>query len=64
MGAIRTSESRVAVKVTPLSPALGAEISGVDLKKPLSPGEIAAIQNAWNEHLVLVFRDQDISQDD
>jgi alpha-ketoglutarate-dependent taurine dioxygenase len=64
MGVIRTSESRVAVKVTPLSPALGAEISGVDLKKPLSPGEVVAIQQAWNEHLVLVFRDQDISQDD
>src|SRR5215510_7755732 len=64
MGAISASDSRVALKVTPLSPALGAEISGIDLKKPLSPDEVAAIQNAWNEHLVLVFRDQHLGQDD
>ena len=52
------------VKVTPLSPALGAEISGVDLKQPLSAREVAAIKDAWDKHLVLVFRDQDLSQDD
>jgi taurine dioxygenase len=55
---------RLAVKVTPLSPALGAEISGVNLNKPLSLHEVSAIQEAWNEHLVLVFRDQEITQDE
>lgn len=64
MGAISVDESVRAVKVTPLSPALGAEISGVDLTKPLSPGVVAAIKHAWDKHLVLVFRDQQISQDD
>jgi len=52
------------VKVTKLSPALGAEISSVDLTRPLPPGVVAAIKQAWNDHLVLVFRDQEISQDD
>src|SRR5262245_26594882 len=59
-----TSESLLAVKVKPLSKALGAEISGVDLKEPLSPEEVAAIKDAWNKHLVLVFRDQEITQDE
>jgi taurine dioxygenase len=64
MGATRTDSDLLTVKVTPLSPALGAEISGVDLKHPLSPREVAAIKDAWNTHLVLVFRDQELSQDD
>jgi taurine dioxygenase len=58
------NESVLAVKVKPLSPALGAEISGVDLKRQLSAAEVAAIKDAWNTHLVLVFRDQDITQDE
>ena len=64
MRANRSDNDLLDVRVTPLSPALGAEISGVDLKQPLSAREVAAIKHAWNEHLVLVFRDQDLSQDD
>jgi taurine dioxygenase len=52
------------IKVTPLSPACGAEISGVDLSKPLSAHEVEAIKDAWGKHLVLVFRGQKVSQDD
>jgi taurine dioxygenase len=52
------------IKVTPLSDACGAEISGVDLSKPLSAAEVAAIKDAWGKHLVLVFRGQQVSQDD
>jgi taurine dioxygenase len=52
------------IKVTPLSPACGAEVSGVDLTKPLSMAEVEAIKQAWGEHLVLVFRGQQVSQDD
>jgi taurine dioxygenase len=51
------------ITVTPLSPAGGAEISGVDLTRPLRPPEIRAIQDAWDKHLVLVFRDQTLSQE-
>jgi len=49
--------------VKPLSPACGAEISGVDLTRPLSPGTVAAIKEAWGKHLVLVFRGQTISEE-
>jgi taurine dioxygenase len=52
------------LKVTPLSDACGAEISGVDLSKPLSRAEVEAIKDAWGKHLVLVFRGQQVSQDD
>ena len=51
------------IKVTPLSPACGAEIGGVDLSRDLSDETIAAIKAAWAKHLVLVFRDQEITQE-
>src|SRR5688572_26396090 len=52
------------IQVTPLSPACGAEIGGVDLTRPLSTETVRAIRDAWNRHIVLVFRGQKISQDD
>lgn len=52
------------IAITPLSPACGAEISGVDLTRPLSARQVAAIKDAWNRHLVLVFRGQELSQED
>ena len=50
--------------VTPLSPACGAEISGIDLTRPLAPAQVHAVHQAWTQHLVLVFRGQTLSQDD
>src|SRR5579871_3994481 len=52
------------IKVTPLSAACGAEVSGIDLTKPLSRDNVEAIKDAWGKHLVLVFRGQTLSQDD
>jgi len=52
------------IQVTPLSPACGAEIKGVDLTRPLSKEEVQTIQHAWDKYLVLVFRGQSVSQDD
>jgi alpha-ketoglutarate-dependent taurine dioxygenase len=50
--------------VKPLAPALGAEIVGVDLREDLSPAILASIVDAWHEHLVILFRDQQLSEDD
>jgi taurine dioxygenase len=50
--------------VKPLSPVLGAEIVGVDLGKDLSAQTLADILNAWHQHLVLLFRNQSLSEDD
>jgi taurine dioxygenase len=46
----------------PLDAPLGAEIKGVDLAKPLSDQTIAAIEAAVYAHIVLVFRDQTLSE--
>jgi taurine dioxygenase len=50
--------------VKPLSPALGAEIEGLDLREDLPAATAAAIIEAWHENLVLLFRDQSLSEDD
>ena len=49
--------------VTPLSPAGGALIGGVDLSRELPQSTIDAIKAAWAKHLVIVFRGQKITQE-
>ena len=51
------------IHVTPVSPVIGAEISGVDLREPLDDDTRAEIEAAWSAHLVLFFRDQDLTLD-
>ncbi len=51
------------IQVTPLSPACGAEISGIDLTKDLTEAQVTAIRKAWDQHIVLVFRGQTLSQE-
>lgn len=49
------------MKVTASGAALGAEITNVDLSRPL-PGQVLdAIKRAWDTHLVLLFRNQQLS---
>jgi taurine dioxygenase len=50
--------------VKPLSPALGAEISGIDLREDLSAETFAEILDTWHKHLVILFRNQSLSEDD
>ena len=52
------------VTVTPMSPACGAEISDIDLRKPLADDDLLAIRQAWLDHLVIVFRGQDLTPAD
>ena len=49
------------IKIQRCVGALGAEVSGVDLGKPLSPPALAEIHAAWLDHQVLFFRDQELS---
>lgn len=54
----------MAITVEPLSDACGAEIKGVDLREALDPDTVAAIEQAFHEHVVVVFRGQDLTEDD
>ncbi len=49
------------LQVRPLTSALGAQVSGVDLRTDLDSATVDAIRRAWLEHLVLVFPGQDIT---
>jgi taurine dioxygenase len=49
------------LKVTKIGDALGAEVSGIDLSRPLPRQTFARIREAWLEHLVLRFRDQSLT---
>lgn len=49
------------VTAVPLSPHIGAEIRGVDLSKPLDAATRAEIYDLWLRHLVILFRDQELT---
>lgn len=48
----------MALRIMPLSPAIGAEVEGVDLTRPIDDATFQALHEAWMTHLVLFFRDQ------
>jgi len=56
-----TEDAGVTVRKTGVH--LGAEISGVDLRKPLSDAQFKAVDVALVEHELIVLHDQDISSD-
>src|ERR1700677_4709460 len=47
--------------LTPLTPTIGAEVSGLDLAEPLSPETCGAVRQALLDWKVLFFREQDIT---
>ncbi|MBT6277095.1 MAG: TauD/TfdA family dioxygenase [Chromatiales bacterium] len=46
--------------LTPCSAALGAEVNDLDLSAPLADDTIQGLREAWAEHLILVFRGQQL----
>lgn len=51
-------------EIRELSPNIGAEIRGVDLSKPIDPPMVAAIIDIWHAHGIILFRGQNINEDD
>jgi len=47
----------------PITPAVGAEVSGVDLSA-LTDEDFAEIKRAWYQHSALLFREQTLTDDD
>ena len=52
------------MKVEPTGAATGARITGLDASQALDADTVAAIHQAWMDHQVLVFPDQDMTEDE
>jgi taurine dioxygenase len=65
--AVSTDRTNVArsdykhIEVYPIAGALGAEIHGVDLAQPMDEETFDEIRQAFLDHLVVFFRDQDLT---
>jgi taurine dioxygenase len=61
--AMAPGATRTQIDVTPTSAALGAVVTGVDLRAP-SDDDVATVHAALLEHGVLFFRDQQLTDDE
>jgi taurine dioxygenase len=52
------------VEIVPVTVEIGAEVQGVDLRRPLAPADLRELQSAFARHLVLFFRDQHVTPGD
>lgn len=53
-----SGQSADGIEVVPMTLHIGAEIKGVDFKRPLAPGQLRAIRDAFLKWKVVFFRDQ------
>lgn len=53
----------MAITAVPLTEHIGAEVRGVDLTQPLDEATRAEIYRLWLKHLILLFRGQELSQE-
>ncbi|EGD59470.1 taurine dioxygenase [Novosphingobium nitrogenifigens DSM 19370] len=57
------SSTDAGLHITPLQPSIGAEVSGVDLSRPITPAQREAIRAAVLRYKVIFFRDQPLSNE-
>jgi taurine dioxygenase len=50
----------MSLQVTPLTGSIGAEVEGIDLKRPIEDATFRELQRAFLDHQVLVFRGQNL----
>ena len=53
----------MAISIRPLHPTIGGEVDGIDLTKPITPEEAAIIEAGMDEYAVLVFHNQNFTDD-
>jgi alpha-ketoglutarate-dependent 2,4-dichlorophenoxyacetate dioxygenase len=53
----------MAISIQPLHPVLAGEVSGVDITQPIGRNDVAAIEAGMDRYAVLVFRDQQLSDE-
>jgi taurine dioxygenase len=63
MDATATQARPATFALRPLSPALGAEISGIDLRDPIDAALKGKLLDVWHEHLVILLHDQVLDED-
>ena len=51
------------LSIRPLHPAIAGEVTGVDITKPLTPQEVAAIEAGMDKYAVLVFPGQQLTDE-
>ena len=51
------------LEITPTGAALGAVVTGIDLRQPIDPPTFKRLHDAWMRHLVLVFPDQPLTDE-
>lgn len=54
---------RQGIAVRPLTGHIGAEVRGLDLARPLDDAGFAFVRKLLRDHMVLVFRDQELTPD-
>jgi taurine dioxygenase len=52
----------MSAQIRPLSYALSAEVTGIDIRQPLSSQSVRAIQDAYLKYEVLLFRGQPLTE--
>jgi taurine dioxygenase len=52
------------LEIRPFDGVLGAEVAGVNLARPMDKDTFRSLEAAWNQHSVLVFRDQQITEEE
>jgi alpha-ketoglutarate-dependent 2,4-dichlorophenoxyacetate dioxygenase len=55
--------SNMTIRIRQIHPVFVGEVEGVDLRKPLAAGEVAAIEAGMDRYAVLVFHDQCLSDE-
>ena len=53
----------MSIAVCPVSPDFAAEIGDIDLAAPIASGDVADVKDAFTKYAVLIFPDQQLSQD-
>ncbi len=64
MAALEAIAAAAEPRIVPLSPAIGAEIHGIDLRRPIDDTVFQRMRDAWHQHCVLLFRGQQLEDED
>ena len=59
----RRYSRRMSLAITPLTPHIGARLTGIDAGRPITPAEVAAVEAGMDRHAVLVLPGQAITDE-